>query len=93
MQHAPCDVCMLGGKRWRDKKSAPLKGSVVEQSIGGGTPRSSLSSSSDSKSVSTQTSERQKKKRRQVEVLKKLMPAWLDHDKTIATLSKRALSL
>ena len=75
-------------KRWRDRESAPLKGSVVEQSIGGGTP-SSLSSSSNSKSVSTRTSERQKKKQRQVEVLKTFMPAWLDHDKTIATLSKR----
>ena len=75
-------------KRWRDRESAPLKGIVVEQSIGGGTP-SSLSSSSNSKSASTRTSERQKKKQRQVEVLKSFMPAWLDHDKTIATLSKR----
>ena len=31
----------------------------------------------------------QKKRERQKEVLKSFMPAWLDHDKTIATLSKR----
>ena len=88
--NATCTLrCMYARvKRWRDRESAPLKGSVVEQSIGEGTP-SSLSSSSNSKSVSTRTSERQKKKRRQVEVLKTFMPAWLDHDKTIATLSKR----
>ena len=88
--NATCTLrCMYARvKRWRDRESAPLKGSVVEQSIGWGTP-SSLSSSSNSKSVSTRTSERQKKKQRQVEVLKTFMPAWLDHDKTIATLSKR----
>lgn len=90
--NATCTKQMMYARvnRWRDRESAPLNGSSIELTTVGGTP-SSLSSGSNSKTVSTRTLERQKKRERQQEVLNLFMPAWLDHDKTIATLSKRPL--
>ena len=77
-------------KRWRDRRSPSLNETVVDLTrTGGGTPSSLSSGSNSKKSAATRTSERQKKRDRHGEVLKLFIPAWLDHDKTIATLSKR----
>ncbi len=71
-------------KRWRIRNQP-----VVEVTTGGGGTPSSISSGPNSKkSAATRTSERQKKRDRHGEELKSFIPAWLDHDKTIATLSR-----
>ncbi len=76
-------------KRWRDRKSAPLTGIVVEQSICGGAP-SSLSSIIQFEfkiSVNANIGEAEEEAETGGSI-GIVMPAWLDHDKTIATLSK-----
>jgi hypothetical protein len=60
-------------KRWRDRRSAPLNGSVVERTTGG-TPLSLSSGSNSKKSAATRTSERQKKRDRHGEELKLFIP-------------------